>query len=606
MFDDIARSDLLKDGWRVKEQFGNGQNRDPNVWRSFSIRDFGEEQAGLAKNVLGSSVYELHPGMITENDMARFDVFLLARELLATRSNIIDGISSDGDVDGILNAEDVERFVEIFSDIDNISQTEAEFIIRVARGEGLVDNNFDLNDIVNILGWLGLGIAVAGGIVVLTGGSAALATKLFAASALTEAPVVPIKLYQGDLVGAGFSTLLVLVDGDQIARAFRRTVERAGPALKVAKLNSGLGDLAADFADFGFVEVSNAIKLRGVDVVASQGGDLAYARFKIIDEIEADLGPLTATSQQAEFLAKRYFDDLVSRLDDTTDYDEAYALFNANPAAADAYVRWGNKVFDPVEGPALIEFAGMCAARGTPSGSCGLGLSAELAAPVSRFESSLDPVSLGRWVETVEDVGGDEAIELLRVVSSRHSVDPAGAELIASNANVSAVLTTMAARTDHLELVLSNPNHAADVVNMFDELEYIVQSRRADLAWDLSGSGGWRYRELETALLVEARDGIRLTRAGSVESFDFLDNVASVSYDGLEPVGQFFETQWRQGNIQRSIREHIDFKADRVPVNVADLSRVEPAPRVPSQFDRVAAFVEAQPEFPERVFLVGD
>ena len=71
---------------------------------------------------------------------------------------------------------------------------------------------------------------------------------------------------------------------------------------------------------------------------------------------------MTATSQQAEFVAKRYFDDLVSRLDDTTDYDEAFALFNANPAAADAYVRWGNKAFDPVEGPALIEFVANCRA----------------------------------------------------------------------------------------------------------------------------------------------------------------------------------------------------------------------------------------------------
>ncbi len=492
LFDDIARSDLLDDGWREKEQFGNGQDRDPNNWRSLSVRDFGDQAFnGVAERVFLSASYELHPGMITERDMARFDVFLLARELLATRSSVIDGINSDGEVDGIINAEDVEAFLDIFRDIDNISRTEAEFIIRVARGEGLVDNNFDLNDIVNILGWLGLGFTVAGGIVVLSGGSAALASSLFAAGAAAEIPVVPIKLYQGDLKGAGIASLLILVDGNQIADAFRRTVERATPALKIVKLNSRLQDLGSDFAEHGFAEVSEAIARRASGAVGSPGADLAYARVKMLRELELDFRPLAATDQQAEFLAKRYFDDLVSRLADTTSYDEALAFFDANPGAADAYVRWGNKVFDPVEGPGLIEFVNNCRAL------CDIKIDSAGALKLSSVDAALDSADAVRVAAMLMSLTDDETIKFGAVLAQSW-VDASRGATIARNASLDTVpgLTTkeatdkslaatkaaLAQRADVSDAALGNSQYLAHftedydwLVNTFEWRSYLLR-----------------------------------------------------------------------------------------------------------------------------------
>jgi len=66
------------------------------------------------------------------------------------------------------------------------------------------------------------------------------------------------------------------------------------------------------------------------------------------------------------------------------------------------------------------------------------------------------------------------------------------------------------------------------------------------------------------------------------------------TYDALGPVpSQYFDQQWENGNIQASIREHLE-KANYVPIDVTGLTA--------QQVTQVQAFVA--PLGPS-VFLVG-
>ncbi|MFG3682633.1 WXG100 family type VII secretion target [Micromonospora chalcea] len=106
-------------------------------------------------------------------------------------------------------------------------------------------------------------------------------------------------------------------------------------------------------------------------------------------------------------------------------------------------------------------------------------------------------------------------------------------------------------------------------------------------------TGRFRPAEAETAVRIEQQRGVRLRRALSDSSADWVDEVGR-TYDAVGNFpGQYFDRQWPQ--LQYQIERHLE-KADLVPVDVSRFSAQQAA--------MVEQFI-AHRGFGPRVFIVG-
>ncbi|MFD6693428.1 WXG100-like domain-containing protein [Micromonospora aurantiaca (nom. illeg.)] len=116
--------------------------------------------------------------------------------------------------------------------------------------------------------------------------------------------------------------------------------------------------------------------------------------------------------------------------------------------------------------------------------------------------------------------------------------------------------------------------------------------RIRDLGMD-PATGRFRPAEAETAVRVEEHLGVRLRRAPSDSSADWVDE-AGRTYDAVGNFpGQYFDRQWPQ--LQYQIERHLE-KADLVPVDVSRFSAQQTA--------MVEQFI-ADRGFGPRIFIVG-
>ncbi|MFF5180655.1 WXG100 family type VII secretion target [Micromonospora sp. NPDC000316] len=119
------------------------------------------------------------------------------------------------------------------------------------------------------------------------------------------------------------------------------------------------------------------------------------------------------------------------------------------------------------------------------------------------------------------------------------------------------------------------------------------EQRVRELGMD-PATGRFRPGEAETAVRLEQKLGVQLSRAPADSSADWVDS-AGRTYDAVGNFpGQFFDRQWPQ--LQYQIERHLD-KADLVPVDVSRFSA--------EQVARIEQFIEARGLGP-RVFIVGN
>ncbi|MFG1716087.1 WXG100 family type VII secretion target [Micromonospora sp. NPDC049203] len=118
------------------------------------------------------------------------------------------------------------------------------------------------------------------------------------------------------------------------------------------------------------------------------------------------------------------------------------------------------------------------------------------------------------------------------------------------------------------------------------------EQRVRDLGMD-PATGRLRPAEAQTAVRIEQQLGVRLRRAPSDSSADWVDDAAR-TYDAVGNFpGQYFDRQWPQ--LQYQIERHLE-KADLVPVDVSRFS--------PQQTAMVEQFIADRGLGP-RVFIVG-
>lgn len=118
------------------------------------------------------------------------------------------------------------------------------------------------------------------------------------------------------------------------------------------------------------------------------------------------------------------------------------------------------------------------------------------------------------------------------------------------------------------------------------------EARVRELGMD-PATGRFRPGEAETAVRIENELGVRLRRAPTDSSADWVDE-SGRTYDAVGNFpAQFFDRQWPQ--LQYQIERHLD-KADLVPVDVSPFS--------PGQVARIEQFIVDRQLSP-RVFVVG-
>jgi hypothetical protein len=106
-------------------------------------------------------------------------------------------------------------------------------------------------------------------------------------------------------------------------------------------------------------------------------------------------------------------------------------------------------------------------------------------------------------------------------------------------------------------------------------------------------TGQFRQSEADTGGRIEDELGITLTRVTDGSGADWRGSDGS-TYDAVGNFpSQYFDSQWK--NLQNQIVRHLDFKADRVPVDVSQFT--------PQQVATVKQFIA---QFAPRAFLVGE
>ena len=196
IWNDIALSEQLGGGWVARTAFDVDASLSfPEAWVDLSVEDFlvafaaSDTSNSLASTALTSqsSLNTTFPGLITRSDLARFQGFMLLRQIAPAEN---PQLNNDNDL--IVDEDDVNEFLELLGQQGDLTEIEAAQFLNLAIGLGLVDQNFGLDDVRFLLELSS--IALTGGGVILATRGVRLARGLFLAAGATGAGVVGICL----------------------------------------------------------------------------------------------------------------------------------------------------------------------------------------------------------------------------------------------------------------------------------------------------------------------------------------------------------------------------------------------------------------------------
>ena len=390
VWDDLALSQQFAGGgWVGLAQFDRTQGLGlPSEWQNLTIEEWAEAYARTlfgepGEIFVGSSeLTRSHPGLITRNDLQVFDNFTLLR-LLAPLDN--DILNNDNDL--IVNNADIQRLLDIAGEPGELSDSQAQQIAQLARSSGLLDNNFDIDDVVLLFDLAS--IAFTGG-AILAVRSTRTARILLRAAAVADSSVLVIDITRGEfsaLTALGAGLLIVdlsaLRNFDTLTAAGRQAAEettrRALSTTEIgARLSNGTlstTEAAGQLVTSGLQEAAQDFALRADGALGSPIADAAYGvavgRQRSVDILVGQGG---STDEAADLIVDNYVGAIAAQISDQpgdiAEFDRLVRLFGSDPRAATAYARWGDDAFDAGGNIVddLLEAAGTCRANRSFSG----------------------------------------------------------------------------------------------------------------------------------------------------------------------------------------------------------------------------------------------